>query len=171
MRLIDADSLLEKWNNLSEKDRTRFDRVILCQPIVDTIVVTERKKHVPKIDFDDFEDNRPECCKVHDKYFSTCDTCEYGEYDEEEEDSAAIDFYTGIANMEWHDLDGRWKKSPLIKKIVVCAENKEVAKEKLILSVNSINEEMKMAGERYVLDENSIKKAYGLISAGDVILD
>ncbi len=30
---------------------------------------------------------------------------------------------------------------------------------------------MKMAGERYVLDENSIKKAYGLISAGDVILD
>lgn len=42
MRLIDADSLLERWNNLSEKDRTRFDRVILCQPIVDTIVVTER---------------------------------------------------------------------------------------------------------------------------------
>lgn len=40
MRLIDADSLLERWNNLSEKDRTRFDRVILCQPIVDTIVVT-----------------------------------------------------------------------------------------------------------------------------------
>ena len=105
------------------------------------------------------EDNRPECCKVHDKYFFTCDTCEYGEYDEEEEDSAAIDFYTGIANREWYDFDNIWKKSPLIKKIVVCAENKEVAKEKLILSVNSINEEMKMAGERYVLDENSIKKS------------
>ena len=77
----------------------------------------------------------------------------------------------GIANMEWYDLDNRWKKSPLIKKIVVCAENKEVAKGKLILSVNSLNEEMKMEGERYVLDENSIKKAYGFISAGDVILD
>lgn len=77
----------------------------------------------------------------------------------------------GIANMEWYDLDDRWKKSPLIKKIVVCAENKEVAKGKLILSVNSLNEEMKMEGERYVLDENSIKKAYGFISAGDVILD
>ena len=73
--------------------------------------------------------------------------------------------------MEWYDLDNRWKKSPLIKKIVVCAENKEVAKGKLILSVNSLNEEMKMEGERYVLDENSIKKAYGFISAGDVILD
>ena len=73
--------------------------------------------------------------------------------------------------MEWYDLDNRQKKSPLIKKIVVCAENKEVAKGKLILSVNSLNEEMKMAGERYVLDENSIKKAYGFISAGDVILD
>ena len=68
-------------------------------------------------------------------------------------------------------MDNRWKKSPFIKKIVVCAENKEVAKGKLILSVNSLNEEMKMAGERYVLDENSIKKAYGFISAGDVILD
>lgn len=82
-----------------------------------------------------------------------------------------MDFYTGIANREWHDLDGKWKTSPLIKKIVVCAENKEVAKGKLILSVNSLNEEMKMEGERYVLDENSIKKAYGFISAGDVILD
>lgn len=170
MRLIDADSLLEKWNNLSEKDRTRFDRVILCQPIVDTIVVTERKKHVSKIDFDDFEDNRPECCKEHEKYFSTCDTCEYGEWEEKDEDTT-VDFYMGIANMEWYDLDNRWKKSPLIKKIVVCAENKEVAKGKLILSVNSLNEEMKMEGERYVLDENSIKKAYGFISAGDVILD
>lgn len=170
MRLIDADSLLEKWNNLSEKDRTRFDRVILCQPIVDTIVVTERKKHVSKIDFDDFEDNRPECCKEHEKFFSTCDTCEYGEWEEKDEDTT-LDFYMGIANMEWYDLDNRWKKSPLIKKIVVCAENKEVAKGKLILSVNSLNEEMKMEGERYVLDENSIKKAYGFISAGDVILD
>lgn len=170
MRLIDADSLLEKWNNLSEKDRTRFDRVILCQPIVDTIVVTERKKHVSKIDFDDFEDNRPECCKEHEKYFSTCDTCEYGEWEEKDKDTT-LDFYMGIANMEWYDLDNRWKKSPLIKKIVVCAENKEVAKGKLILSVNSLNEEMKMEGERYVLDENSIKKAYGFISAGDVILD
>lgn len=116
------------------------------------------------------EDNRPECCKEHEKYFSTCDTCEYGEWEEKDED-VTVDFYTGIANMEWYDLDNRWKKSPLIKKIVVCAENKEVAKGKLILSVNSLNEEMKMEGERYVLDENSIKKAYGFISAGDVILD
>ena len=137
---------------------------------MDTIVVTERKKHVSKIDFDDFEDNRPECCKEHEKYFSTCDTCEYGEWEEKDEDTT-VDFYMGIANMEWYDLDNRWKKSPLIKKIVVCAENKEVAKGKLILSVNSLNEEMKMEGERYVLDENSIKKAYGFISAGDVILD
>lgn len=157
MRLVDADLLLEKWNNMSKKDRTRFDRVILCQPIADVVVFNG-------------EDNRPECCKEHEKYFSTCDTCEYGEWEEKDEDTT-VDFYMGIANMEWYDLDNRWKKSPLIKKIVVCAENKEVAKGKLILSVNSLNEEMKMEGERYVLDENSIKKAYGFISAGDVILD
>ena len=26
----------------------------------------------------DFNDNRPQCCIDHDKYFSTCDTCEFG---------------------------------------------------------------------------------------------
>jgi hypothetical protein len=82
-----------------------------------------------------------------------------------------VDFYTGIVNREWHDLDGKWKTSPLIKKIVVCAENKKVAKEKLIISVNSINKEMRMAGERYVLDENSIKKAYGFISITHTFLE
>ena len=82
-----------------------------------------------------------------------------------------MDFYTGIANREWHDLDGKWKTSPLIKKIVVCAENKKVAKEKLILSINSVNKEIKMAGERYVLDENSIKKAYGFISITHTFLE
>ena len=25
------------------------------------------------------DDNRPQCCIDHDKYFSTCDTCEFGE--------------------------------------------------------------------------------------------
>ena len=82
-----------------------------------------------------------------------------------------MDFYMGIANMEWYDLDNRWKKSPLIKKIVVCAENKEVAKEKLIFSIDSLNKEMNIAGERYMLDEESIKKVHGFISAVDVILD
>lgn len=158
MRLVDADSLLEKWNKLSEKDRIKFDKIIKLEASVYDFITRYN------------EDNRPECCKVHDKYFSTCDTCEYGEWEEKDED-VTVDFYTGIANREWYDFDNIWKKSPLIKKIVVCAENKEVAKEKLILSVNSINEEMKMAGERYVLDENSIKKAYGFISITNTFLE
>lgn len=69
MKLVDASSLLEKWDKLSEKDRTRFDRVILCQPIAEEVVLHG-------------EDNRPECCKAHNKYFSTCDICEYGELEE-----------------------------------------------------------------------------------------
>lgn len=120
------------------------------------------------------KDDRPECCKAHDKYFSTCDTCEYGELEEEENDekkNAAVDFYVGIANREWYDFDNIWKKSQLLKRIIVCAENKETAKEKLILSIDSLNKEMSIAGERYMLDEESIKKVYGFISAGDVILD
>ena len=28
---------------------------------------------------EDKDDNRPQCCIDHDKYFSTCDTCEFGE--------------------------------------------------------------------------------------------
>lgn len=31
-RLIDADALLDKWNNLSEKGRKEFDQVIMCEP-------------------------------------------------------------------------------------------------------------------------------------------
>ena len=58
-----------------------------------------------------------------------------------------------------------------LKRIVVCAENKEIAKEKLIFSIDSLNKEMNIAGERYMLDEESIKKVHGFISAVDVILD
>ena len=154
MRLV--DSLLEKWNKLSEKDRIKFDKIIKLEASVYDFITRYN------------EDNRPECCKVHDKYFSTCDTCEYGE---SEEDAAAIDFYTGIANREWYDFDNIWKKSLALKRIVVCAENKEIAKEKLIFSIDSLNKEMNIAGERYMLDEESIKKVHGFISAVDVILD
>lgn len=158
MRLVDADSLLEKWNKLSESDRRRFDQTIRFEASVYDFISRYSN------------DDRPECCKEHEKYFSTCDTCEYGEWEEKDED-ITVDFYTGIANREWYDFDNIWKKSLTLKRIVVCAENKEVAKEKLILSVDSLNKEMSIAGERYMLDEESIKKVHGFISAVDVILD
>ena len=158
MRLVDADSLLEKWNKLSEKDRIKFDTIIKLEASVYDFITRYN------------EDNRPECCKEHEKYFSTCDTCEYGEWEEKDE-YVTVDFYTGIANREWYDFDNTWKKSLVLKRIVVCAENKEVAKEKLILSVDSLNKEMSIAGERYMLDEESIKKVHGFISTVDVILD
>lgn len=34
MRLVDADSLLEKWNKLSEKDRIKFDKIIKLEASV-----------------------------------------------------------------------------------------------------------------------------------------
>ena len=52
MRLVDGDSLLEKWKNLSERGRIEFDQVIMCEPTVDAIVVTDKKEHVSKFDFD-----------------------------------------------------------------------------------------------------------------------
>lgn len=40
-----------------------------CGAIMDEKDITETDKN----------DDRPQCCKDHDKYFSTCDTCEFGE--------------------------------------------------------------------------------------------
>ena len=55
MRLVDGDELLRKWNELSIRGRTEFDQVIMCEPTVDAIVITERKKHVS--DFSDLFEN------------------------------------------------------------------------------------------------------------------
>ena len=73
MKLVDADLLLEKWDKLSEKDRIKFDKIIKLEASVYDFITRYN------------EDNRPECCKAHDKYFSTCDICEYGELEEEME--------------------------------------------------------------------------------------
>ena len=60
MRLVDGDALLEKWRNLSERGRIEFDQVIMCEPTVDAIVVTNRKKHVSNFDLyhDDILSNK-----------------------------------------------------------------------------------------------------------------
>ena len=76
MRLIDGDDLLQKWNQLSDRGRIEFDQVIMCQPTIPAIELTGIKKHVSKFDFDD---DRPQCCIEHDKWFAVCDTCEFGE--------------------------------------------------------------------------------------------
>lgn len=60
MRLVDSDALLEKWKNLSERGRIEFDQVIMCEPTVDVIVVTNRKKHISNFDLyhDDILSNK-----------------------------------------------------------------------------------------------------------------
>lgn len=47
-RLIDADKLLEKWNELSVRGRTEFDQVIMIMPTafdVDKVVEQLEKSH------------------------------------------------------------------------------------------------------------------------------
>ena len=51
MRLVDGDELLRKWNELSVRGRTEFDQVIMCEPTVDAIIITERRIHIS--DFSD----------------------------------------------------------------------------------------------------------------------
>ena len=53
MRLVDGDELLRKWNALSVRGRTEFDQVIMCEPTVDAIIITERRIHIS--DFSDLE--------------------------------------------------------------------------------------------------------------------
>lgn len=53
MRLVDGDELLRKWNELSVRGRTEFDQVIMCEPTVDAIIITKRRKHIS--DFSDLE--------------------------------------------------------------------------------------------------------------------
>ena len=65
MRLVDGDELLRKWNELSIRGRTEFDQVIMCEPTVDAIIMTELRKHMS--DFSDLETdfipNECEGCK------------------------------------------------------------------------------------------------------------
>ena len=62
MRLVDGDELLRKWNELSVRGRTEFDQVIMCEPTVDAIIITERRKHIS--DFSDLETEYiPDECK------------------------------------------------------------------------------------------------------------
>lgn len=52
MRIVDGDALLEKWRNLSKRGRIEFDQVIMCEPTVDAIVVTDRKNHISNFELD-----------------------------------------------------------------------------------------------------------------------
>lgn len=67
MRLVDTDTLLESGEIYPKEEELNL--------IKQSFVVTDRKKYTSNFDFDD---NRPQCCIDHDKYFSTCDICEFG---------------------------------------------------------------------------------------------
>ena len=57
MRLVNADKLIEKWNELSVRGRTEFDQVIMIMPTafnVDKVVEQLGKSHFHKdATFDD----------------------------------------------------------------------------------------------------------------------
>lgn len=113
--------------------------------------------------------NQSECCKEHSKYFSTCDTCEYGD---QEEDNGVVDFYTGLIYREWYDFDGKWKRAGDVDKIVVIAANKDTAKEKLKRSVKRRNELITGSKDiQYALDEDSIKKVIGFYGCNNEIVE
>ena len=43
MRLIDADALIERWNNMSVRGRTEFDQEIMVAPSIDIVRCKECK--------------------------------------------------------------------------------------------------------------------------------
>ena len=65
----------EEWEDPTLIYNDFDNNKIVFKGVEATETVTDRKKHISNFDFDD---NRPQCCIDHDKYFSTCDTCEFG---------------------------------------------------------------------------------------------
>ena len=65
----------EEWEDPTLIYNDFDNNKIVFKGVEATETVTDRKKHISSFDFDD---NRPQCCIYHDKYFSTCDTCEFG---------------------------------------------------------------------------------------------
>lgn len=113
-----------------------------------------------RLDVDSY--GQSECCKAHRKVFSTCDTCEYGEW-EEEGGYSVVDFYSGTIHREWYDdVSKKWNTNGGKRNIIVVAEDKEIAKEKLNSSVRQINRTVG-EWERYVLEEDSLRKITGFL--------
>ena len=82
MRLIDADALIERWNNMSVRGRTEFDQEIMVAPTIDICFCKECKHRKPsgyvgsiktyKCDITGF--------RMHDQ---TNHFCSYGEREEQ----------------------------------------------------------------------------------------
>lgn len=47
MRLIDADELLRKWDQLTSRGRIEFDQVIMSEPTQDVFTKNDKKKWIP----------------------------------------------------------------------------------------------------------------------------
>lgn len=80
MRLIDADefevvSLQGKSEEFCNGVMWMLEQIDNA-PTIPAIELTGIEKHVSKFDFDD---NRPQCCIDHNKWFAVCDICEFGE--------------------------------------------------------------------------------------------
>ncbi len=97
MKLIDADTayneLIDSIDYLRERDYDLYCEVgdtiryvIDNQPeLVELCDKDKAYTFINKIHGEVINDNRPQCCIDHDKWFSTCDTCEHGDGNEEKE--------------------------------------------------------------------------------------
>lgn len=79
MRLIDADALIERWNNMSVRGRTEFDQEIMVAPSIDIVQCKECKYYN---DEDYGEPTR--WCEWHESVVDADNYCSYGERKESE---------------------------------------------------------------------------------------
>lgn len=56
MRLVDADSLLKKWNEMPLRSRCDFDQVIVMEQTVPAIRIIDNRKHSCKIVIEEEEE-------------------------------------------------------------------------------------------------------------------
>ena len=74
MRLIDADALIERWNNMSVRGRTEFDQEIMVAPSIDICFCKKCKYRKNRIDY------KKDYCIKHSKVlYDTDGGCSWGE--------------------------------------------------------------------------------------------
>lgn len=77
---IASDEFSKMVDSTVFKDNNQCKMAIIHGMAIASMLTCRCEQFYINFEKEKYEDNsRPQCCIDHDKYFSTCDTCEFGE--------------------------------------------------------------------------------------------
>lgn len=83
-KYIDAEVLIERWDNMSVRGRTEFDQEIMVAPSIDIVRCKECRHWCCHNDVDYDQSKVTYYCEVHGISFEGDDYCSFGERKEGE---------------------------------------------------------------------------------------